>query len=187
MLDRGIICLSRFVLHVQKKKKEKKKKRSNLMLAWNPWMLRINVLGCHSFMSVLVVKTEFWKSLCRVKIFSSVKICAGQHKLNKSFPMFFVFFHFTCEYWQVWLLSWYILFVIYNFVAFFINYGLKKFHEIFFVSGCLIVCIDRATRLVKSQQSAGKEYIGIFKLHSAVDKVSKVNILYDIYHIYFPL
>ncbi|KRX68315.1 H/ACA ribonucleoprotein complex subunit 4 [Trichinella sp. T9] len=27
------------------------------------------------------------------------------------------------------------------------------------VSGCLIVCIDRATRLVKSQQSAGKEYV----------------------------
>lgn len=26
------------------------------------------------------------------------------------------------------------------------------------VTGCLIVCIDRATRLVKSQQSAGKEY-----------------------------
>lgn len=41
-------------------------------------------------------------------------------------------------------------------------------------SGCLIVCIDRATRLVKSQQSAGKEYISIFKLHSAVDNVSKV-------------
>lgn len=26
------------------------------------------------------------------------------------------------------------------------------------VTGCLIVCIDRATRLVKSQQGAGKEY-----------------------------
>ncbi|KAJ1952934.1 centromere/microtubule-binding protein cbf5, partial [Dipsacomyces acuminosporus] len=26
------------------------------------------------------------------------------------------------------------------------------------VTGCLIVCVDRATRLVKSQQSAGKEY-----------------------------
>ncbi|XP_064456753.1 H/ACA ribonucleoprotein complex subunit 4-like isoform X2 [Ornithodoros turicata] len=34
------------------------------------------------------------------------------------------------------------------------------------VSGCLIVCIERSTRLVKSQQSAGKEYVGIFKLHS---------------------
>ena len=34
------------------------------------------------------------------------------------------------------------------------------------VSGCLIVCIDRTTRLAKSQQNAGKEYVGIFKLHS---------------------
>nr|CAG4651883.1 EOG090X07JL [Triops cancriformis] len=42
------------------------------------------------------------------------------------------------------------------------------------VTGCLIVCIDRATRLVKSQQGAGKEYVCIFKLHSSVDKVSKV-------------
>ncbi|XP_052860090.1 H/ACA ribonucleoprotein complex subunit 4 [Anopheles cruzii] len=42
------------------------------------------------------------------------------------------------------------------------------------VSGCLIVCIDRSTRLVKSQQSAGKEYVAIFKLHSAVEKVAKV-------------
>lgn len=33
------------------------------------------------------------------------------------------------------------------------------------VSGCLIVCIERSTRLVKSQQSAGKEYVSIFKLH----------------------
>jgi H/ACA ribonucleoprotein complex subunit 4 len=37
------------------------------------------------------------------------------------------------------------------------------------VTGCLIVCIERATRLVKSQQNAGKEYIGIFRLHSAVE------------------
>ncbi|KAI4472120.1 centromere/microtubule binding protein cbf5 [Holotrichia oblita] len=34
---------------------------------------------------------------------------------------------------------------------------------------CLIVCIDRATRLVKSQQSAGKEYVAVFKLHSTVE------------------
>uniref|UniRef100_A0A1E1X8I8 Putative pseudouridine synthase n=1 Tax=Amblyomma aureolatum TaxID=187763 RepID=A0A1E1X8I8_9ACAR len=33
------------------------------------------------------------------------------------------------------------------------------------VSGCLIVCIERTTRLAKSQQSAGKEYVAIFKLH----------------------
>lgn len=54
----------------------------------------------------------------------------------------------------------------------FILLKLEKY--LFIFSGCLIVCIDRATRLVKSQQSAGKEYIGIFKLHSAVDNVSKV-------------
>ena len=42
------------------------------------------------------------------------------------------------------------------------------------VTGCLIVCIDRATRLVKSQQSAGKEYVAIFKLHSPVDSIAKV-------------
>ena len=35
------------------------------------------------------------------------------------------------------------------------------------VTGCLIVCIDRATRLVKSQQSAGKEYVAVARLHSA--------------------
>ncbi|KAK2024999.1 trub family pseudouridylate synthase [Colletotrichum somersetense] len=33
------------------------------------------------------------------------------------------------------------------------------------VTGCLIVCIDRATRLVKSQQSAGKEYVAVIRLH----------------------
>eukprot|EP00899_Mesostigma_viride_P023446 jgi/Mesvir1/4286/Mv22244-RA.1 len=37
------------------------------------------------------------------------------------------------------------------------------------VSGSLIVCIERATRLVKAQQGAGKEYVGIVRLHSAVD------------------
>ncbi|CAD6227597.1 GSCOCG00001275001-RA-CDS [Cotesia congregata] len=43
------------------------------------------------------------------------------------------------------------------------------------VSGCLIVCIDRATRLAKSQQSAGKEYIAVFKLHSAVEDTQKIS------------
>ena len=42
------------------------------------------------------------------------------------------------------------------------------------VSGCLIVCIERATRLVKSQQSAGKEYIGVVRFHSPIDDVKKV-------------
>lgn len=43
------------------------------------------------------------------------------------------------------------------------------------VSGCLIVCIDRATRLAKSQQSAGKEYVAVFKLHSAPENIQKVS------------
>lgn len=42
------------------------------------------------------------------------------------------------------------------------------------VTGCLIVCIDRATRLAKSQQGAGKEYIAVFKLHSAPESKLKV-------------
>lgn len=39
------------------------------------------------------------------------------------------------------------------------------------VTGCLIVCLDRATRLVKAQQSAGKEYVGVVRLHDALDDV----------------
>lgn len=42
------------------------------------------------------------------------------------------------------------------------------------VTGNLIVCIDRATRLVKSQQGAGKEYVCVARLHSAVPDVTKV-------------
>lgn len=42
------------------------------------------------------------------------------------------------------------------------------------VTGCLIVCINRATRLVKSQQSAGKEYVCIFRLHTPVEQQKKV-------------
>jgi len=38
------------------------------------------------------------------------------------------------------------------------------------VTGNLLVCIDRATRLVKSQQSAGKEYVAVVKFHGAVTK-----------------
>ena len=37
------------------------------------------------------------------------------------------------------------------------------------VTGCLIVCVERATRLVKSQQNAGKEYVSVVRLHSAID------------------
>ncbi|KEZ39922.1 hypothetical protein SAPIO_CDS8889 [Scedosporium apiospermum] len=36
------------------------------------------------------------------------------------------------------------------------------------VTGCLIVCVDRATRLVKSQQGAGKEYVCVIRLHDRI-------------------
>ena len=36
------------------------------------------------------------------------------------------------------------------------------------VTGCLVVCINRATSLVKSQQSAGKEYVCIYRLHDSI-------------------
>ncbi|KAJ8985167.1 hypothetical protein NQ317_012819 [Molorchus minor] len=42
-------------------------------------------------------------------------------------------------------------------------------------TGCLIVCIERTTRLAKSQQAAGKEYVTVFKLHSPVDSIKKIN------------
>ncbi len=37
------------------------------------------------------------------------------------------------------------------------------------VTGNLIVCIDRATRLVKSQQGAGKEYVCVVRLHDKIE------------------
>ncbi|PNH04400.1 H/ACA ribonucleoprotein complex subunit 4 [Tetrabaena socialis] len=37
------------------------------------------------------------------------------------------------------------------------------------VTGNLIVCIDRATRLVKAQQAAGKEYVCIVRFHSKIE------------------
>ncbi|XP_013418158.1 H/ACA ribonucleoprotein complex subunit 4 isoform X2 [Lingula anatina] len=42
------------------------------------------------------------------------------------------------------------------------------------VTGCLIVCVERATRLVKSQQGAGKEYVCMYRLHSACDDEKKI-------------
>lgn len=42
------------------------------------------------------------------------------------------------------------------------------------VSGCLLVCLNRATRLVKAQQSAGKEYVAIARFHSDVGGQGKV-------------
>lgn len=43
-----------------------------------------------------------------------------------------------------------------------------RFTNLAKVTGCLIVCIDRATRLVKSQQGAGKEYVCIIRFHDKV-------------------
>ncbi|KAF2666422.1 putative rRNA pseudouridine synthase [Microthyrium microscopicum] len=37
------------------------------------------------------------------------------------------------------------------------------------VTGCLIVCIDRATRLVKAQQGAGKEYMTVIRFHDKIE------------------
>jgi len=42
------------------------------------------------------------------------------------------------------------------------------------VSGNLLVCIDRATRLVKAQQSAGKEYVAVCRFHGPVDSKAKL-------------
>ena len=42
------------------------------------------------------------------------------------------------------------------------------------VTGCLIVCINRGTRLVKAQQSAGKEYVAVIKLHSEIESQAKL-------------
>lgn len=43
------------------------------------------------------------------------------------------------------------------------------------VTGCLIVCIDRATRLVKSQQGAGKEYVAVLRLHDKIESEKKLS------------
>lgn len=42
------------------------------------------------------------------------------------------------------------------------------------VTGCLLVCLNRATRLVKSQQNAGKEYVCIVRFHAAPESRAKV-------------
>lgn len=49
------------------------------------------------------------------------------------------------------------------------------------VTGCLLVCLNRATRLAKSQQSAGKTYVCIFKLHKEFEDMEKIrNALNDL-------
>jgi H/ACA ribonucleoprotein complex subunit 4 len=47
------------------------------------------------------------------------------------------------------------------------------------VSGCLLVCLNRATRLVKAQQSAGKEYIAIARFHDDVKSPAKIQAALD--------
>ena len=44
------------------------------------------------------------------------------------------------------------------------------------VTGCLIVCINRATRLVKAQQSSGKEYVGIVRFHNPIENPKDIDI-----------
>eukprot|EP01013_Petalomonas_cantuscygni_P006278 TRINITY_DN1721_c0_g1_i2.p1 TRINITY_DN1721_c0_g1~~TRINITY_DN1721_c0_g1_i2.p1 ORF type:complete len:582 (+),score=193.28 TRINITY_DN1721_c0_g1_i2:105-1850(+) len=39
------------------------------------------------------------------------------------------------------------------------------------VTGCLIICVNRTTRLAKSQQNAGKQYVGIVKFHQPVTDI----------------
>lgn len=52
------------------------------------------------------------------------------------------------------------------------------------VTGCLLVCLNRATRLVKSQQTAGKEYVCIVRFHSSPESKAKVmRVIYIIQHI----
>merc|ERR1711957_282089 len=47
------------------------------------------------------------------------------------------------------------------------------------VTGCLIVCVERATRLVKSQQGAGKEYIAVLRAHDTISSIGKLKTAVD--------
>lgn len=47
------------------------------------------------------------------------------------------------------------------------------------VSGCLLVCLNRATRLVKAQQSAGKEYVAIVRFHGDPGSRGKIQAALD--------
>lgn len=42
------------------------------------------------------------------------------------------------------------------------------------VTGCLIVCLNRATRLAKAQQAAGKEYVAVLRLHEKIESKKKL-------------
>jgi H/ACA ribonucleoprotein complex subunit 4 len=45
------------------------------------------------------------------------------------------------------------------------------------VTGCLIVCLERATRLAKSQQCAGNEYVSIVRLQGSIPNELKIKTL----------
>lgn len=45
------------------------------------------------------------------------------------------------------------------------------------VTGVLLVCLNRATRLVKSQQESGKEYVCVCKLHGKVESVQQLKVV----------
>lgn len=42
------------------------------------------------------------------------------------------------------------------------------------VTGCLIVCLNRGTRLVKAQQSAGKEYVAVVRFHGPISDPKEI-------------
>lgn len=42
------------------------------------------------------------------------------------------------------------------------------------VTGCLIVCLNRGTRLVKAQQSAGKEYVAVVRFHGEISDPKEI-------------
>lgn len=45
------------------------------------------------------------------------------------------------------------------------------------VTGVLLVCLNRATRLVKSQQESGKEYVCVCKFHSKPKSIEEVKLV----------
>jgi len=55
-------------------------------------------------------------------------------------------------------------------------------------AGNLLICIDRSTRLVKTQQTAGKEYVCVIRFHGAVEpkRVQAVRYVHTL-HIYMFL
>ncbi|CAA9990430.1 H/ACA ribonucleoprotein complex subunit 4, putative [Plasmodium knowlesi strain H] len=50
------------------------------------------------------------------------------------------------------------------------------------VTGVLLVCLNRATRLVKSQQESGKEYVCVCKFHSKPKSLEEVKLVLNNFH-----